>query len=314
MVDLRIELLSKGEALPSGLLPVIADAERAISSLPDEKERKRNAERLDLIKQGASDSIVIRDGQKPVCIIAYHTIDNEITLRFGHLLPDYEQEGEAIVALSVSSLTSRGLKSVMGIFNWPEEELFSKVAEAIGFTRVDRLDMVREHDAISIHRASPPDIAIVPWSPHHLNEAARILHENAFPMDRLFHKPYRTREGCLAYLSAVLQHRYGQYLPECSFVACQGDRQVGQLLATRFPNIGICIVDLAVDEAFRGRGVASSLIGHLIEANAAASGEDIVLTVTRSNSLAFNLYRNMGFQVTASPRYYVFDAEEHGHI
>lgn len=292
------------------LLPMVADAERATASMTDVQDRMIKIERLAQIRQGAFDTIVVRDGEKPVCFIAFQPIDKEVTFRFGHILPGYEKENVAILEQSVTALTGQGMRSIFSIFNWPEQETFTEAAEAIGFLRFDRMNMVRKPDAGNVYGSLPPGIAIMPWSPEHVDGTARIIFENAFPEDRSFHRPYRTREGCLAYVRAIIANRYGEFLPELSLMASQNDRNVGVLLVTRLPqNIGINIVDLAVDGAFRRRGIARSLIGRLIDANAAASNADVVLTVTKSNLAAFNLYQHMGFKVTSNLGYYVYDTD-----
>lgn len=303
-----VDYLPAGTTLPYDVLPVVDDAGRAIARMADGQDRKIKAERLDQIRRGAFDTIIVRDLQGPVCFLAVEPMGEDVTLRFGHMLPEFERDSEAILAIVVNALVGRGFRSIASVFKWPQLEAFVRAAEAIGFTRVDRMEMVRKPDAGGAQRALPAGIRVVPWSPRYLKDAARILFENAYSGDLVFHRPYRTPEGCRTYLNAILDDRYGRFLPECSFVACDDDRPVGQLLAARIPYIGVNIGDLAVDRAFRGRGIASSLFGSLIEANAAQK-ENIVLAVTGSNTTAIRLYERMGFQATACVRQYIYDID-----
>lgn len=292
--------------LPSDVLPIIDDAEQAIARIADDQKRKNMAERLDQVRQGAFDVIVVRGRRKPVCFIAVDTMGEDTRLRFGHMLPAFEYESEAILGMSVKALVDRGFRSILSVFKWPEPEPFTRAAENAGFTRVDRMDMARKCEAGSIRHLLPEGIRMTPWSPRYSGAAASILFENHYPDDSVFHKPYRTREGCRAYLDHIINHQYGQFLPELSYVAHNADQPVGLLLSADLPQAGINIADLAVDRAFRGQGIASAMIGRLIEDGAAAAKGDIVLTVTCSNQKAFNLYQRLGFNETARVGYYVY--------
>lgn len=312
MASLRTEVLIRGTAPSSDVLPIIAEAESVVSKILDEPDRKMKTERLNKIRQGVYDMMVVRDGENPICFIAFEPMDEEVMLRYGHILPDYERENLTILELLIGVVKAQGFKSITSIFNWPQRETFTKAADAIGFARVERVNMVRKQGTIGL-RSTPPDgVTITPWSPTHREAAARTLAMSVFPEDKVFHKPYRTLEGCIAYLDAVLNDRYGHFLPDLSSVACIDDRLVGLLLAARLPDGRVDIVDLAVEAMFRGRGIGRSLIGRLIESAASSLEEDIVLTVTRSNAVAFGLYQQLGFKITDNVGYYVYDAEARG--
>lgn len=309
MASLRAEVLIKGVAPSSDVLSIIAEAERVVSKILDERDRKMKTERLNKIRQGVYDMIVVKDGKNPICFIAFEPMDDEVMLRYGHILPDHEQENLTILELLIEVMKGQGFRSITSIFNWPQRDAFTTAADAIGFARVERVNLVRRHGAIGLRHTPPEGVAITPWSPMHLEAAARTLVMNAFPEDRVFHRPYRTQEGCIAYLDAIMNHRYGHFLPDLSSVACTDDRLVDLLLAARLPDGRIDVVDFAVEAMFRGRGIGRSLISRLIDSNAASLKEDIVLAVTKSNAVAFGLYQQMGFKVTDNVGYYIYDAE-----
>lgn len=307
MTSFTVDHLDKGTALPPDASPVVADARRAIAAMADDQARGTLAERLDQIGRGAFDVVVVRAAGKPVCLIAARPSGDEATLSFGHVLPAFERESEAFLALVVKALAERGFKSLFSVFKWPAPGAFIEAADRVGFTRVDRLDMARKCGTDSGYPV-PAGVRIAPWSPRYSSDAAGLLFENAHDGDRTFHLLYRTREGCRIYMENIFNHLYGQFLPELSYIAQVEDRPVGLLLTACIPRVGLDIVDLAVDRAYRGRGIASSLIGHLLASGATAGKGDVVLTVTESNLAALKLYQRMGFHMTARVGYYIYVA------
>jgi ribosomal protein S18 acetylase RimI-like enzyme len=309
MTGLTLECSHKGGKTPSSLLPTLADADRSISVIEDENSRTMLLERIEQIRQGAFEVFILSDHGKAIGFTAFQTTGKDANIRFGHVLPGRESECADLLSMTVAGLADLGIESVTSIFNWPGQEAFKRAAESIGFDCVERVNMIRRSDSGPIRHQLSEGIEILPWSSDHLEAAARILSENAFPADKAFHRPYRTVEGCLDYLNAVLNDRYGTFLPELSFVAFIHDRQVGQILAARLPRIGVNVVDLVVGGSFRGRGVASALFDRLFQANAVTAKENIVLTVTRSNQSAFRLYQELGFQITSVLGYYVYEID-----
>jgi len=61
----------------------------------------------------------------------------------------------------------------------------------------------------------------------------------------------------------------------------------------------------------RGRGAATSLLEHVIQAGASRGAERATLEVRRSNAPARRLYERLGFEVAATrPNYYVSPSED----
>lgn len=81
---------------------------------------------------------------------------------------------------------------------------------------------------------------------------------------------------------------------EHSVIIYEG-RSAGRLIVDRTAT-AIELTDIAVLPEFRGKGIASTLIQRLQE-EAARTGVDVDLTVDRTNSNAFHLYRKLGFEV-----------------
>ncbi|MEU6277802.1 GNAT family N-acetyltransferase [Streptomyces populi] len=101
------------------------------------------------------------------------------------------------------------------------------------------------------------------------------------------------------YRAEVLDPR-AAFADDVVLVASSGDAAVGCLVVTA-PVGGLCEVKrLWTDPAFRGRGIASGLVGAAL-AQAADGGADTVrLSVWRWRTGAIALYERFGFTVTES--------------
>ncbi|OPY31919.1 MAG: Acetyltransferase (GNAT) family protein [Methanomassiliicoccales archaeon PtaU1.Bin124] len=306
-MELRVEHFEKGNICPPDLDEVLDDAGKAVRQIPDVHDRILKLDRLEQIRSGKFDLAIIKDMDRPVGFLAYQTIDDDASLRFGHVLPQYERYFQAVLASSIGSLKALGLRSVMGLFNWPQRRSFVDEAMALGFIQIDRMNMVRRPGVSFVHKGVPEGITIMPWSNCMAQAAAHMLFKNSSSKDRSFHRPYRTLQGCQAYLAAIIGGRYGEFLPDHSFLALRDGREVGVVLVAKIPKVGINMVDLAVDSAERGRGIATVLIDRMIVANSKGSNVDIVLAVTSTNLAAKHLYEKMGFEPIENIQYYYLE-------
>ena len=91
--------------------------------------------------------------------------------------------------------------------------------------------------------------------------------------------------------------------------AFQGEDMLGYLIVARYVDAWH-VMNVAVDPAWRGRGVARALLDKLFE----LTGEDIdrgyTLEVRVSNDSAIGLYRDLGFVETGVRRGYYTDNRE----
>jgi ribosomal-protein-alanine N-acetyltransferase len=99
---------------------------------------------------------------------------------------------------------------------------------------------------------------------------------------------------------------------------------VSFLYVVRTPEAGIvafCSFWLVLDEAhvnnlavrgdFRGRGLGTALLAHVLQAGASKGAERATLEVRRSNGPARRLYERLGFEVAATrPNYYASPQED----
>jgi ribosomal-protein-alanine N-acetyltransferase len=90
--------------------------------------------------------------------------------------------------------------------------------------------------------------------------------------------------------------------------AISGDRLVGYLVCSRYDRVWH-LMNVAVNDALRRRGIASSLLTHLFEM-ADRPGEQYTLEVRQSNSGAIALYERFGFESGGFRRAYYHDNKE----
>jgi ribosomal-protein-alanine N-acetyltransferase len=71
------------------------------------------------------------------------------------------------------------------------------------------------------------------------------------------------------------------------------------------------LMNLAVRESMRGRGIGQTLVTEAIRTGMAHSASRAVLEVRASNAAAYSLYQRMGFvQVSTRPKYYTSPVED----
>lgn len=88
------------------------------------------------------------------------------------------------------------------------------------------------------------------------------------------------------------------------FVAQVGTRVVGYAVGSVSKEMGK-VVSIAVHPMFRGMGIGSSLMVHLLTSLIASGASHVMLEVRVSNEAAQRLYRKLGFtQISRVPMYY----------
>ena len=89
----------------------------------------------------------------------------------------------------------------------------------------------------------------------------------------------------------------------------QGNRLVGYLIISRYADAWH-IMNVAVDEDYRRRGVATKLLGRLFEVTEADDRRGFTLEVRVSNGQAIKLYESLGFVARGIRRGYYTDNRE----
>ena len=89
----------------------------------------------------------------------------------------------------------------------------------------------------------------------------------------------------------------------------EGDRLVGYLIISRYADAWH-VMNVAVDEAYRRRGIATQLLNRLFEVTAGDDRRGYTLEVRVSNGDAIKLYERLGFVARGIRRGYYTDNRE----
>ena len=296
--------ISKGSPLPADVRPVLDEASRVIALLDDDIRALRQ-KALDMVLSGTCDAMVIMAGDSPAGLVCYDAAGDDVQLPFGHVLGTYRDRRTEAFGMVVSVLEKR-FRTIRSNFNWPEPDAFSAAAREMGFTVVERLGMAREADPGHDVRPLPEGFEIRPFSREYFDGTARLMCETSDPMDRVVYPFFTSVEGCRTHLGNYLNSVYGSYKPGLSYAACRGDGLAGYLMTVSFYEGVAHIIDVAVDGAFRGQGLASAMIDSLVRDSGAAGFRTIELAVTASNRDALQLYLHKGFTVKETFRQHIY--------
>jgi ribosomal-protein-alanine N-acetyltransferase len=91
--------------------------------------------------------------------------------------------------------------------------------------------------------------------------------------------------------------------------AFQGEDMLGYLIVARYVDAWH-IMNVAVDEGFRGRGIAHGMLERLFELTVGDVERGYTLEVRVSNETAIDLYKRLGFVETGVRRGYYTDNRE----
>jgi ribosomal-protein-alanine N-acetyltransferase len=98
-----------------------------------------------------------------------------------------------------------------------------------------------------------------------------------------------------------------------AFDAEAKDRLAGYLIVSRYVDAWH-LMNVAVDEPYRRRGIARRLLGELFAATNGDSMRGYTLEVRVSNRKAIGLYENAGFRITGVRRGYYTDNREDAYV
>jgi GNAT superfamily N-acetyltransferase len=118
----------------------------------------------------------------------------------------------------------------------------------------------------------------------------------------LFHEGFRNTidaefESMSAYLGeiqAVMDGKYGELLPSCSYFSQTAEGINGVTMVTIFRNVPLLAYVVTAPE-WQGKGVATNLIQYSEQALVRQGYETFHLVVTKQNYRARSLYRTLGF-------------------
>ncbi len=131
----------------------------------------------------------------------------------------------------------------------------------------------------------------------------------------------RLRPGDLEAIEAIEQRAYPTPWSRSMFAgemakpsgiclgAFQGSEMLGYLIVARYVDAWH-IMNVAVDEPYRGRGIARALLERLFEMTVNEADRGYTLEVRVSNAVAIHLYEALGFIASGVRRGYYTDNRE----
>lgn len=295
--------IAKGTLLSGKALAVLEEAGECLNRPCDSPDCPFVRDYLSQARNGELESLLFCEGETPVALICYDAIDDDANLAFG-----YSRYGKAklLLELTLAELRENGFRSIRSNFLWPDPEAFKQAALDLGFRMIERKVMARNCDPDYAIRSLPAGYHIEPWSEKRFDAVAGLMALTADETDKLLYPLFSTAAGCRQLLRQILDGKYRDFLPMLSYVILADDRLAAYLMAVRNPDGVVTISDIAVDEASRGKGLASAMISHLIRDGPGQGITMLDLAVTSSNQSAIDLYTSKGYRVTRISRQHVY--------
>lgn len=183
------------------------------------------------------------------------------------------------------------------------------VAAKHGFQHVARTIMVAEAKAVP-PPDNPPPLSPQSLGPAEWERAARCL-VDAYAREpgRNLHIEVCDTHRALGFISRVAAGHFGRVLPDYLLVAMDGEHCAGTILGCEVgPETGF-VLQVVVEPAYRGQGLARMLIVALAGAFARNGMRQIGLGVTCDNP-ARRLYARLGFEEIRPVNAYVWWADQ----
>jgi ribosomal protein S18 acetylase RimI-like enzyme len=145
----------------------------------------------------------------------------------------------------------------------------------------------------------PPGVRVVPWLASVYQTAAELIYESYLGhIDSEINDQYRSLHGSLRFLHNIVRFPgCGIFDESASWLLrdASNGRLVGMALCSRVAPRVAHITQLCVAPAFRGMGLARSLLRHTMMYLTDAGFQTITLTVTERNDSAVRLYKDLFF-------------------
>ncbi len=202
--------------------------------------------------------------------------------------PTYRDEATAALLRSMDLLRAGGATTIIAHF----EDLYESAFDSLGFRRVfARMRM----EASTKRTAVPADMKLQP------PEEDEVLGLTKFLMDVYdghMEQQYGIHTGpeeeWRGYVAGLFKGDSGQFMPDASYVALEGDRIVGAILITHWMDMPL-VAELGVAKDRRGRGFGRALIEAAMGRLEGRDEPRLALYVTVGNDPAIGLYRSMDF-------------------
>lgn len=152
-------------------------------------------------------------------------------------------------------------------------------------------------------------VALTPLTPDAIPGARHVSASDAEGLAHLMLDAYRgtiddegeTLDGARAEIQRMLAAEYGAFLPDCSWLAEDGDTLRAACLVTYFAEWQAPIIAFVMtDPAAKGLGLATNLIKHSMNSLLDHGYTRLCLAVTEGNAPAQHIYNMLGFEVEQS--------------
>ena len=131
-----------------------------------------------------------------------------------------------------------------------------------------------------------------PFDEHNKTVLADLFYEG---FNDTIDAEYDNRKAYSVEIQAVMDGRYGQFLPSCSYFSQTPKRVNGVTMVTLFRSVPLLAYVVTAPE-WQGKGVATTLIQASEQALVRQGYKTLYLVVTKQNYRASSLYRTLGFR------------------
>ena len=202
--------------------------------------------------------------------------------------PSRSDETAAVLLKAMDLLRAGGATSISAHF----EDRYEPAFESLGFRRV----FARMRMEAPTKRGSPPaGLKLQPPEEDEVLGLTKFLVDvYEGHMEQHFGMHVGPEDEWRGYVGGLFKGDSGQYMPDASYVALEGDRIVGAILVTHWMGTPL-VAELGVAKDRRRRGIGRAL---LVAASSRLAGRDesrLALYVTVGNEPAIRLYRSLGF-------------------
>lgn len=302
---LSLIFIKKGALVPETFSPVIEEARQSIAGLSDEHGKPYSP--ADAGIDGSCDLAFLLCDGKPAGVMSCEVREDDVQLTFCHVSADGKAYEGQFFTLVVGYFLGEGIAVVRSNFLWPSPERCIEAAMAMGFRLIERIEMARESDGGYPVKPLPDGIGIGGWPDGCLDAAARLLSENGNEIDRQIYPQEQTFAGARAQLEKIAGGTYGAFLAGQSLIVRAGGELIGMILATEEADGTVLVAQVVLDRRYRGRGIASAMMGRLIRNVAERGRRRIRLMVNAQNADAIRLYERKGFRPLFVYRQYILN-------
>ena len=202
--------------------------------------------------------------------------------------PTSREEVAGALLKSMDLLRAGGATSITAHF----EDIYESAFSSLGFQRVfARMRM----EAPTRRSVVPAGVVLQPPEEDEVLGLTKFLMDvYEGHMEQAYGIHTGPEEEWRGYVAGLFKGDSGQFMPDASHVALEGDRIVGAILITHWMGMPL-VAELGVAKDRRGRGLGRALLETAMGRLAGRDEPRLALYVTVGNDLAIRLYRSIDF-------------------